>query len=332
MQFGPGLKNASQHDMLSSLDSDRSVHLAPVMSSELLPSQREANGSVVAVNSLEERRTSFINCEMAEASTEVAGTLQERGSCPDGGNGGSGLHTLVNAHTSSKPGSTLESTAGTKAECSPVLWTEQSQPKVPLLDGCTKSLAASSVVAAHPSSQSPPNKRAQGRSDSRIGANPCQFTNKSTKTSSPHEADGSAPLPDDAALGTPSCRLLASGNQWLLQAAELVFGSSSVPPDVLTEEPAGERRPLILAALSAAIEAEKRLLHEATNRKLELESSRRQPNAADQQEWIYAYDLVRLLLARGASLRMPSEAGILPLEYTIKNHSLRVPHITCVSQ
>ncbi|KAL8448354.1 hypothetical protein Emed_003884 [Eimeria media] len=71
-----------------------------------------------------------------------------------------------------------------------------------------------------------------------------------------------------------SCARSSDNFQWLLQAAETVFPSSSTPPDVLTEEPVGERRPLLLAALTWAIETEKKIfagrLEEAAENDLSL--------------------------------------------------------------
>lgn len=128
--------------------------------------------------------------------------------------------------------------------------------------------------------------------------------------------------------GKPSCSMQLG--QWLLQAAEIIFKPSAIPPDVLTEEPEGSRRPLILASLSWAIELEARLLQD------KLYASHSSPDPAGEQKdinkqgFVTAFDLVRLLLARGASLNMPSEAGVLPLEYAVKKRSTWVPHHTTV--
>ncbi|KAL8275001.1 hypothetical protein Esti_001057 [Eimeria stiedai] len=120
-----------------------------------------------------------------------------------------------------------------------------------------------------------------------------------------------------------SCACLTQNTKWLLQAAEAVFTPFSTPPDVLTEEPVGERRPLLLAALTWAIETEKAIFegHPEKNEEAPIFLSRRESGL--EQQWRTAFDLVRFLLARGASLRVPSEAGVLPLEFAIKNHSLR---------
>lgn len=117
------------------------------------------------------------------------------------------------------------------------------------------------------------------------------------------------------------------GNPWLLQAAEMVFSSPSVSPDVLTEEPVGERRPLILAALAEAIDIETSVKTAAKELTNETNSTLSECQKTLQRTYDEAFDLVRLLLARGASLSVPSEKGIFPLEYAIKKHSMRV----CIS-
>ena len=86
----------------------------------------------------------------------------------------------------------------------------------------------------------------------------------------------------------------------------------------------GERRPLILAALSEAVECETKLLEKVQQCELGVEASLPPSSVALQQAWTLADDLVRLGLARGASLSKPSETGVLPLEYSIRKHSLRV--------
>lgn len=128
----------------------------------------------------------------------------------------------------------------------------------------------------------------------------------------------------DIAGQSASCCRLARSSRWLLQAAELVFRPAFLSPDVFTEESEGTRRPLILAALAKAIDTEERLLREVAMRQDAQPDQTPQVDEADKQDWTEAFDLVRLLLARGASLRIPSETGVLPLEYAIKRHSLWV--------
>lgn len=125
--------------------------------------------------------------------------------------------------------------------------------------------------------------------------------------------------------------LSLSGSQWLLQAAETVFGSTSISPDIMTEEPAGRRRPLLLVAVAAAIEKEAEFMKRGNEEALQQHASAFPTRKLLQQRSDEAFDLVRFLLARGASLYMPSETGIFPLEHAIKKRSLRVCVLFCQS-
>ncbi|CDI82306.1 hypothetical protein, conserved [Eimeria praecox] len=138
------------------------------------------------------------------------------------------------------------------------------------------------------------------------------------------EADSTSPS-SSSFTERPHQRYFPANNPWLLQAAEMVFASSSVSPDVLTEEPIGERRPLLLAALAEAIEVERAVQQAAEDLKLvEVNEAIYDCQKTLQNKLDEAFDLVRLLLARGASVSVPSEKGVFPLEYAIKKHSLRV--------
>lgn len=118
--------------------------------------------------------------------------------------------------------------------------------------------------------------------------------------------------------------LSLSGSQWLLQAAETVFGTTSISPDIMTEEPAGRRRPLLLVAVAAAIEKEAEFMRRENEGVFQQHAPALPTRKLLQQRSEEAFDLVRFLLARGASLYMPSETGIFPLEHAIKKRSLRV--------
>ncbi|KAL8432599.1 hypothetical protein Efla_002831 [Eimeria flavescens] len=141
-------------------------------------------------------------------------------------------------------------------------------------------------------------------------------------TSTRESCDSSVRLSDRRKAGSPPSTLPTNGPQWLLQAAETVFTPSTISPDVFTEELAGRRRPLILAALAWAVETEERLLQGSSVGDSGSPHSSGEKTRLDKQQWTAAFDLVRFLLARGASLRMPSETGVLPLEYAIKSQSL----------
>ncbi|CDJ49639.1 hypothetical protein, conserved [Eimeria brunetti] len=135
-------------------------------------------------------------------------------------------------------------------------------------------------------------------------------------------AGSSGPCPLDR-LEEPPKRCLPPKNPWLLQAAEMVFAAPSVSPDVLTEEPVGERRPFLLAALAEAVEQEAAVYEGAREMEGETIDPISEGQKKLQQMLNEAFDLVRLLISRGASLAVPSEKGVFPLEYAIKKHSLR---------
>ncbi|OEH75256.1 hypothetical protein cyc_06824 [Cyclospora cayetanensis] len=135
-------------------------------------------------------------------------------------------------------------------------------------------------------------------------------------------ADDRAPSGDEC-VEKSSWRYNSTDKQWLLQAADAVFGLPSMSPDIWTEEPEGERRPLILVALAEAIQHEAKLRNEAREQQQEVDDPLLLSKTIIHQKWKKNFDMVRLLLAHGASLDKPSEAGVFPLEYSIKKHSMQ---------
>ncbi|CDJ56527.1 hypothetical protein, conserved [Eimeria maxima] len=111
----------------------------------------------------------------------------------------------------------------------------------------------------------------------------------------------------------------------------MLVDSCSVSPDIMTDEPVGERRPLLLAALAEAIESERLVKEAVKSLRANTDGSISECQESLQRTLDEAFDLVRLLLARGASLSVPSERGVFPLEYAIKKHSLRAAALLLAS-